>query len=283
MNRKKLYNFIGFVCAILMVSMSHSSNTICDRFLVTFSGLGYNPVVDEVCPLANGEEANENLPYKKWCEEKFDNGSYIYQAYKDIAFNIEYTPEENKTDYWQSPDETARLKKGDCEDAVFLFYSHLPKDQNNAQIVWGWVVDKESAVGRAHVWYQLVDRKGYQWIVEGFSQHWNGIIPMEEIEKTETRKTIFTLPHLAVSSFVDSPKSANRRGNIPSFGFPDTYNHNSEKIPFTGDYATRSFPNSNREITNIINKLHELFSRYKIPPQTIASKRLQEKQLICKR
>ncbi|GJQ58494.1 MAG: hypothetical protein SCALA701_12950 [Candidatus Scalindua sp.] len=251
--------------------------------MVTFSSLGYNPVEEVVHTISNGEKANDNILYEKWCEKVFDNGSYIYQAYKDIAFNIEYTPEVKKADFWQSPDETARLKKGDCEDAVFLFYSHLPRDQNNAKIVWGWIVDKESKVGSAHVWYQLVDRKGKQWVVEGFSQGWNGIIPMVEIEKTELRRPIFILPHQAVSSFAGSQDMVNEKKNLSSFGSVDMVNHDSEKIPFTQDYTSLSFPNRKREITNIVNKLHELFSRYKVPQQVIASKGSQEKNLICKR
>ncbi|MDR4504368.1 MAG: hypothetical protein MRK01_06180 [Candidatus Scalindua sp.] len=283
MNDKKFSKFIGFVCAFIMVITSHSSYTLSDRLMVAFSSSGYRPVEEAVNPVANGEKVNDNILYKKWCEKMFENGSCIYQAYKDIAFNIEYTAEENNADFWQSPDETERLKKGDCEDAVFLFYSHLSRDQNNAEIVWGWVIDKESEVRRPHVWYQLTDRNGKQWVVEGFSRRWNGIIPMKEIEKTELRRVIFTLPHLAVSSFAGSPKRVNKSESLSSFGSVALLNHDSTNRSTTQDYAGLSSPDSNREITNILNKLHELFSRYKVPQKVIALKELQEKKLICRR
>ncbi len=48
----------------------------------------YKPVLETCSYLENGEELNDNFLYKKWCEETFDNGNYIYEAYKNIAFNI---------------------------------------------------------------------------------------------------------------------------------------------------------------------------------------------------
>ena len=163
-----------------------------------FSKPGFKPVPDE-CPYPeNNGLLQDNFMYKEWCKETFENGKYIYEAYKDIAFNIKYTPEQAKTDIWQTPFETKRSKEGDCEDAVFLFSSHLPSKQRNAMIIWGWVIDKESKVARAHVWYQLIDKVGQQYIVEGFSEDWNGIIPMEIVEETESREPIFAITHSEV-------------------------------------------------------------------------------------
>ncbi|MCP5007711.1 MAG: hypothetical protein GY941_27815 [Planctomycetes bacterium] len=268
----KIPKFIGFACAFIMVITSLPSYSICDRLTTTFYGLGYRPVKESCCPVVDGEKGTDDVHYKEWCEKMFDNGSSIYQAYKDIAFNIEYTPEADNADFWQAPDETMRLKKGDCEDAVFVFYSHLPKDQGNAKIVWGWVVDKKSAAGRAHVWYQLVDRKGKQWVVEGFSGSWNGIIPMEEIEKTESRRSILTLPHLTVRSFAGSRGGESREINLTPFISLDIFDNDLDSRPFPRGFDVPSFPNSNREVRNIISKLQELFSRYKVPQQVIASK-----------
>ncbi len=163
-----------------------------------FSNLGYKPV-SETCPyVEGGGKLNDNFLYKEWCEKTFINGNYIYKAYKDIAFNIKYTPEVGKTDFWQTPVETTKLRKGDCEDAVFLFFSNLPSNQENAEVVWGWVINKRSTMGRAHVWYQLLDKRGKQYIVEGFSKDWNGIIPMEIVEETESRRPILTMSHSAI-------------------------------------------------------------------------------------
>jgi hypothetical protein len=94
-----------------------------------FSKPVYKPVPDECpCPDNNGMLL-DNFMYRDWCEETFVNGKYIYEAYKDIAFNIKYTQEQPETDIWQTPFETNKSKKGDCEDAVFLFASHLSSMQ----------------------------------------------------------------------------------------------------------------------------------------------------------
>ena len=160
--------------------------------------LSYKPVLDECPDLEYSEDLHDNFLYKKWCEETFTNGNHIYEGYKDIAFNIKYAPEVPKTDNWQTPLETTRLEQGDCEDAVFLFFSHLPPTLENAEIVWGWVIDRHR-VARAHVWYQLKDGEGKEYIVEGFSNDWNGIIPMDIVRKTETRKPILKITHLEAS------------------------------------------------------------------------------------
>ena len=97
------------------------------------SQLGYNPVPDvseyeklKGKPSSRQIYAGEydNYLYREWCEEIFDNGKYIYAAYKNIAFAIEYKPEAEKTDFWQTPIETDRLMNGDCEDARSFFFSH---------------------------------------------------------------------------------------------------------------------------------------------------------------
>jgi hypothetical protein len=166
----------------------------------------YKPVLDTRSYIEDGGELNDNFQYKEWCEETFDNGKHIYEAYKNIAFNIKYTTEPNNTDFLLTPLEIARLKRSEGEDVVFHFFSQLPPNQKNAEIVWGWVIDKQSAVGRAHVWYQLTDKKGQKYVVEGFSKDWNGIIPMDIIQDAETRKPIFTISHSyddAQSLFID--------------------------------------------------------------------------------
>jgi hypothetical protein len=173
------------------------------------SGRGYKPVPDAYRKvkgkLASHQiyaREHDNYLYEKWCEETFDNGKNIYTAYKDIAFNIKYKPDANKTDFWQTPIETHRLRKGDCEDAVFLFFSRLPLNQENAEIVWGWLTDKQSKIRRAHVWYQLIDKKGQKYIAEGFSKDWNGIIPMEITRNYETREPLLSIPHNKVIKLV---------------------------------------------------------------------------------
>ena len=236
---------------------------------------GYKPVPDMYLYVEKGEGPIDNFLYKEWCEKTFDNGDYIYEAYKNIAFNIEYTPEPDKTDLWQTPLETTRLKKGDCEDAVFLFFSQLPSSQKNAEIIWGWVIDNRNAVGRAHVWYQLIDKRGQQYVVEGFSKDWDGIIPIGIVENTETRKPIFTIVHSSVNRLVNSPLGT--EDELLDLFYPQFintlyYHYGRESIGYPPDaqdisreYAARHkvFPNTSKEISNILKKLHDLFSRYK--------------------
>ncbi|KKK75362.1 hypothetical protein LCGC14_2874470, partial [marine sediment metagenome] len=298
----------------ITVSMVNTSFTIGDDqpdFILAgttdnVSNPGYKPVSD-TCPyVEEGGKLNDNFLYKKWCEETFVNGDYIYEAYKDIAFNIKYTPESGKTDFWQTPVETARLRKGDCEDAVFLFFSQLPLNQKNAEIVWGWVINKQSTMGKAHVWYQLLDKRGQQYIVEGFSKDWNGIIPMNMVEETESRRPILTMAHSAIGklasllseaddqqiyqSLVDLLAAANSIDNdsgnqlfllvpfhtvqdtnaLPSrssyeyIACPTNTQGKSREYNTHRGYSTgrKMCPDVGKEISNILKKLHELFSRY---------------------
>lgn len=262
-----------------------------------FSKPAYKPVPDECPYLDDNVKLLDNFKYKDWCEETFDNGKYIYEAYKDIAFNIKYTPEQAKTDIWQTPYETHKSKKGDCEDAVFLFTTHLPLIQKNTKIIWGWVIDKGRRVARAHVWFQLTDKAGQQYIVEGFSKDWDGIIPLEIVEKTELRKPIFTITHSefcrlfslvsmpdswqTYQSLIDLCTSASfiefysRDLNIsqgmdshfdPDYGFIgyllDTQTKEYKDM-ISHRYPTRfnTSPAMGKEISNIFKKLHELFVR----------------------
>jgi len=257
------------------------------------SGLGYKPVPDvSVHKKARvgfssrqdytGEYDNDL--YREWCEETFDNGKYIYAAYKNIAFGIEYKSEAEKTDFWQTPIETDILKSGDCEDAVFLLFSELPPNQKNAQIVWGRVVDKQSKATRPHVWYQLTDKRGQKFIVEGFSKDWDGIIPVGIAKKYESRKPMLTIPHTKVTELASLLLDANggqAYWSLINLLKPtiDVDNRNyllkTKTKPlhfsyeFTGHIANtqdESWTPANhrmrKEIFNIFKKLHKMFLRY---------------------
>jgi hypothetical protein len=264
----------------------------------SFSKPVYKPVPDECSyPDSNGK-LRDNFMYKDWCEVTFDNGKHIYEAYKDIAFNMEYTPEQPKTDNWQTPYETGNSKEGDCEDAVFLFESHLASMQKNTKIIWGWVIDNDSRIARAHVWSQLTDKAGAHYIVEGFSKDWDGIIPLKIVQETESRKPIFSITHSAFCrlfslvskpdswqiyrSLIDLCTSANfiefysRNLNIlqgkdsyfdPDYGFIgyllDTQKK-SYKNTISHRHSTRAnmLPSMDKEISSILKKLYELFTRY---------------------
>ncbi|MGR3293712.1 MAG: transglutaminase domain-containing protein [Candidatus Scalindua sp.] len=263
-----------------------------------FSKPVYKPVPDE-CPYPdNSGKLLDDFMYKDWCEETFNNGKYIYEAYKDIAFNMKYTPEQPKTDIWQTPYETSKSKKGDCEDAVLLFASHLSSMQKNTKIIWGWVIDKGSKIARAHVWSQLTDRAGQQYIVECFSKDWDGIIPLGIVEKTELRKPIFTIAHTEfcrLSSLVSEPDSWQTYQSLidlctsanfiefysrhldisqgrdsyfdPDYGFIgyilDTQNKSyKDTISHRHPIRPNMFPSLDKEVSSILKKLYELFVRY---------------------
>jgi hypothetical protein len=293
----------GLVCSSIILNMVNLSFAIdkvetmqtVERFCGadTNSKPGYKPVRDECPNLGDVESLQENFLYKEWCEESFNNGSYIYEGYKDIAFNIKYESEADKFDIWQTPPETTKLQKGDCEDAVFLFFSHLSPEQENAEIVWGWVIDNRTGIARAHVWYQLTDNDGSKYVVEGFSNDWNGIIPMEIVERTETRKSILTITHLEanrLSSSIRRPDSLNtfqiladlhgstdfiknETNNNPSKDVYTKYHLDPKYIGNLG--MSREFNMSwrlpvkqrfntamNKEISKIFKKLHKLFTEY---------------------
>ncbi len=287
-----ILNMVNLLITIDNVEAGQSN----ERFTWTgsYSDLGYKPVRDECPNLEDVEGLRDNFLYKEWCEEIFKEGSFIYNAYKDIAFNIKYKSEAAKSDFWQTPSETTNLQNGDCEDAVFLFFSHLSPNQKNAKIVWGWVIDNETGVARAHVWYQLTDNDGRQYVVEGFSNDWNGIIPMSIVERTETRKPILTITHLEasrLSSLIRKPDSletfqmlADLHGST-YFVNDETNNKNPSKDAYTRYHLdpkhignrdmSREFQISwklpvkqrfnmaiSKEISKIFKKLHVLFTRY---------------------
>ncbi|MFQ5964331.1 MAG: hypothetical protein ACE5KZ_08615 [Candidatus Scalinduaceae bacterium] len=299
MKVKNISKISGLGFLFIMISTANMSFTIGDEITYSFSKPGYKPVPD-TCPyIEGGGELNDNFLYKKWCEETFDNGNYIYEAYKNIAFNIKYAPEPPKTDSWQTPLETARLKRGDCEDVVLHFFSQLPPKQTNAVIIWGWVIDRRSGVGMAHVWYQLTDKTGQRYVVEGFSKDWNGIIPMEIVQYTEIRKPILRISHCMVNRlshlFPEVEDWQMCQTLVDLFATTRFITHVSGRrffsqdisiqlhlsayefieYPTSAQYRSREYtqfpnysprrkiaPNVNKRISNILKKLHEVFSRY---------------------
>ncbi len=314
----KIPKITVFICIAMIMSLMIGTYEIwceqhngvacfCDNVTSRDTVRGYNPESDApkseknewglpVLTRESGE--HENRQYLKWCEETFDNGSDIYEAYKKIAFNIEYVPEEKKTDFWQTPSETARIRKGDCEDAVLLFFSKISPQQKGAEIVWGWVFNRETMVGRAHVWYQVKDKNGLSYVVEGFSKDWNGIIPEAVLELNEIRKPIFVIDHATISHLVNSlKKAATLQRRMPGKGYvvetsfggrgetgqpvsqewadlfslPDNdlfervinMQHKSRiSTRLQSFFHERNLALNMKEISNILTKLHEVLTRH---------------------
>lgn len=296
---KIIPKIICLVCIPLFLNMAFMSLMTGDNIIVNTVALGFKPVPDELPYLENGTNLHDNFLYENWCKKTFHNGNYIYEAYKNIAFNIEYTPEPFKTDIWQTPIETEKLKKGDCEDAVILFFSKLDSKQENAEIVWGWIIDRKTGVGRAHVWYQITDRARRVYVVEGFSGEWNGIIPMRIINKTEIRKPILTISHCMaaklsgilpkfdkwhyyqplVDLFAEKELITQVSGKMfyamdliekryfsanEFIEYPVRLQAVSQRYTQNINYTPRhkANPRVNREVYNILGKLHGVFSRY---------------------
>ncbi len=220
-----------------------------DMFL---SGRGYKPAENTQSGklfIAYPQEKS-NLPdnplYREWCIDTFNNGEQIYEAYREIAFDIDYRAEPPKTDYWQTPAETMQNKQGDCEDSVFLFFFLLPELNTDGDIVWGWVTNKDNSISFAHVWYQLYDKYGRPYIVEGFSKEWNGIIPAESVNGIEERIPILMLRHNQVSHVVSEM--------IPKLteSFEDTQS------------SWDIYLNNTTIIRDIFQKLQDLFYRYRL-------------------
>jgi len=212
------------------------------------SGKGYKPVAntcpEKLAPLSPDGSIPDNPLYKEWCINTFNNGEQIYKAYKEIAFDIDYQAEPPKTDYWQTPTETRQRKKGDCEDSVFLFFSQLSELDIDGDVVWGWVVDRDNSIAFAHVWYQLFDKHGRAYIVEGFSKEWNGIIPEEMVAGVEERAPTLMLRHSRVNDVTNN--------TTPQFteSFEDD------------QFLWGIYLNTASVVRDIFQKLQDMFTRY---------------------
>jgi hypothetical protein len=243
---------IGYAKAYAGLPAHHTQVSVsyADIFL---QGKGYNPISfyashanrEDCEPLPAGSQQENSIPdnqaYREWCTRTFSNGEQIYEAYKEIAFDIDYQAEPPRTDYWQTPLETLQSKHGDCEDSIFVFFSMLSDLDIDGDIVWGWVVEKETSNTFAHVWYQLFDKQGKAYIVEGFSKEWNGIIPIEMVTAGEERVPTLLLKHNQVTRVVDEM--------VPRF---------LEDSQFLWNI---SMDNSSL-IKNIFEKLQDMFHRY---------------------
>lgn len=245
--------YLLIIITFIILSCIYDVKTFAD---VSYADLfmnerGYKPVEDTLsvkslsARLPDGSIASDNLPYKEWCINTFKNGEQIYDAYKEIAFDVNYRAEPPKTDYWQTPLETRQKKQGDCEDSVFLFFSQLSGTDVDGEIIWGWVVDKRSSIAFAHVWYQLFDKHGRPYIVEGFSKEWNGIIPVEIITEAEERVPTLMLRHNQVNHMVNEM--------IP--GFTESFEDKQ--------FSWNVYMSNNGIIKEIFLKLHDMFTRYR--------------------
>lgn len=241
----------GICCVEALADVSYA-----DLFL---AGRGYKPVGDVRAenPSAifspEGNSIPDNPRYREWCINTFNNGEQIYEAYREIAFDIDYRAEPPATDYWQTPGETRQSKKGDCEDSVFLFFSQLSGLDIDGDVVWGWVEDRGASVVFAHVWYQLFDKRGRAYIVEGFSKEWNGIIPEEMLAVREERIPTLMIRHNQLNHIADKmpPVIDCCQGRECAASSED------------GQFLWGIYLNNTIIIKEIFQKLQDMFIRYK--------------------
>ncbi len=135
----------------------------------------------------------ESFSYKEWCENNFANGSFIYEAYRQISFKINYVPEPPFNDFWQTPLETFYRCAGDCEDVVLYFNNILTEQFDDGTIAWGVVEDLSNNTEYAHVWFELHGRDGRVFIVEPFTKGWKGIIPIELLKNKRIKKKTISI------------------------------------------------------------------------------------------
>jgi ribosome-associated toxin RatA of RatAB toxin-antitoxin module len=141
---------------------------------------------------------------------------------------------------------------------------------------------------------QLKDRKGKEYIVEGFSNDWTGIIPMEIVSKTETRKSILKITHLEASrllALISRPDSwdtyqlladlhrstdfvsIENNNKVVSQDAVTLYHLDAKRVGIRN--MSREYMRSwnqpvdhrintivSNEISKIFRKLHELFTKY---------------------
>ncbi len=83
-----------------------------------------------------------------------------WKIWKYVAESIAYVIDKNSEgieDFWQFPEETLMLRKGDCEDASFLLATLLLASgisNHCVRVVLGKVVSTDATIGHAWVVYQ---------------------------------------------------------------------------------------------------------------------------------
>lgn len=202
----RTHNLYTHITLALVIILS------CCLYNVQAQMQGHYPVSakGEFCTRSTPSELPHNPRYKMWCQKNFNNGSRLYEAYRQVAFNIKYTPEPPKTDLWQTPLETKQSQTGDCEDAIILFHDLMPHYGYKGEIIWGLVTDLQKKIRFAHVWFELFDKRGNTYIVEPFSGDWNGIIPVTILKEREIRHRIVGIPNDLISDIMRKPSEHER-------------------------------------------------------------------------
>lgn len=110
------------------------------------------------CALVKGE----------YLEDIFINGDRIVSSVSYVDEHVDFVGEGTDDDYWQTPQETLKLKTGDCEDVVLLF-AYLNRNISlPAYYCWGDTMDTNGQI-MTHAWVELTAKNRDIYVVEFFA------------------------------------------------------------------------------------------------------------------
>jgi hypothetical protein len=88
-----------------------------------------------------------------------DNPIIRYYANNTDEIQIDYSPDIG--DYWQNPDYTLKIMKGDCEDETFVWVS-IHRAKGHKAIVVGGYLFFDDGTSIRDIWYEYVDNNIHQ-------------------------------------------------------------------------------------------------------------------------
>jgi hypothetical protein len=88
-----------------------------------------------------------------------ENPIIRYYANNTDEIQIDYSPDNG--DYWQNPDYTLKIMKGDCEDEAFVWVS-IHRAKGHKAIVVGGYLFFDDGTSIRDIWYEYVDNNIHQ-------------------------------------------------------------------------------------------------------------------------
>lgn len=127
---------------------------------------------------------------------------------KDVNTSITYTPEISKQDYWQSPQETLKLKTGDCEDFAILKASLLPANYYwHLAIVYVQEIKTQHVVLIVNNKYVLDNRIEEVYLFDDMPYDLLAMLPYHSIERPEFFTDAGGVVYEGKSSFTQAERS----------------------------------------------------------------------------
>ena len=88
-----------------------------------------------------------------------ENPIIRYYANNTDEIQIDYSPDNG--DYWQNPDYTLKIMKGDCEDEAFVWVS-IHRAKGHKTIVVGGYLFFDDGTSIRDIWYEYVDNNTHK-------------------------------------------------------------------------------------------------------------------------